>query len=372
MKVAIVHDWLTNPGGAEKVVLTFAKAYPDAPIFTSVYDPAGCPGFEKLDVRTTYLQKIPLAKQKHQFFPILRSNAFRKLDLSEYDLVLSSSSADAKAIQVKPGAIHICYCHTPTRYYWSHYEEYVKQPGFGKLDPMIRPVIPPMVKLMRKYDLEAASRVTYFIANSTEVKHRIKTYYHRDSAVLYPPVDTKMFNLGTGKREGFIVVGRQVPYKRIDLAVAACSKLGLPLTVIGDGSEHHTLQSMAGPTVRFLGRAPDDVLAKELAKAQALIFPSFEDAGITPLDAMASGTPVIAYGQGGVLDSVVPGKTGMFFDSQTTESLMGALKAFNPDDFDAQEIRAHAEQFDESIFIQKLHKLVDQFVAKSQATTTPR
>ena len=361
LKIAIVHDWLTNPGGAEKVVLAMAKAFPGAPIYTSVYDPEHCPGFEHLDVRTTYLQKLPIARRKHQFFPILRSHAFRKVDLSAFDVVLSSSSADAKAVQARPDAVHICYCHTPTRYYWSHYQEYVQRPGFGKLDPMIRPAIPPLVRVMRKYDLEAANRVDYFIANSTEVQQRIKTYYHRDSAVLYPPTDVSVFKPGLGERSGFIAVGRQVPYKRIDLPVAACTKLGLPLTVIGDGSESGALRAMAGPTIKFLGRASDAVLVEELGKAEALIFPSFEDAGITPLDAMACGTPVIAYGHGGVRDSVIPGKTGSFFDSQTIESLATVLQSFDGSAFDHAAIRRHAESFDESVFIDKLQQLVASF-----------
>lgn len=369
MKIALVHDWLTNPGGAEKVALVLTKAFPDAPLYTSVYDPVGCPGFEHADVRTTYLQKIPIARRKHQLFPVLRAKAFRKLDLSEFDVVISSASSDAKAVRIKPGAVHICYCHTPTRYYWSHYDEYRRTPGFGKLDPMIRPVIPPLVKLMRKYDLEAASRVTYFIANSTEVQRRIKTYYHRDSAVLYPPVDTNLFTVGTGKRSGYIVVGRQVPYKRIDLAVAACTKLRVPLTVIGDGSESAALAAMAGPTIRFLGRASDEVLAAEMAKATALIFPSFEDAGIVPLDAMAAGTPVIAFGQGGALDSVVPGKTGEFFSEQTVDSLAKALMVFNPNAYDPKIIRAHAETFDEKIFIAKIKSLVDGFIKEAAHTS---
>lgn len=367
VKIALVHDWLTNPGGAEKVALSLTKAFPDAPLYTSVYDPAGIPGFEAVDVRTTYLQKVPIARRKHQFFPILRANAFRKLDLSAYDIVISSSSADAKSVHVRPDAVHICYCHTPTRYYWSHYEEYIKQPGFGKLDPMIRPAIPPLVKLMRKYDLEAAQRVDFFIANSSEVQRRIKTYYKRDSTVLFPPTDTALFGVGTGERSGFIAVGRQVPYKRIDLPVVACTKLNLPLTVIGDGSEHDALRAMAGPTIRFLGRASDAVLTEELAKAEALIFPSFEDAGITPLDAMACGTPVIAYGQGGVLDSVVPGQTGIFFDSQTVESLSASLQAFKASDYNPSAIRRHAEAFDEAVFIEKLQKLVASFAAQKQA-----
>ncbi len=368
LKIALVHDWLTNPGGAEKVALAFTKAYPEAPLYTSVYDPVHCPGFENIEVRTTYLQKVPIARRKHQFFPILRANAFRKLDLTEFDVVLSSSSADAKSVRVRPDAVHICYCHTPTRYYWSHYDEYVRQPGFGKLDPMIRPVIPPLVKLMRKYDLEAAQRVDYFIANSTEVKQRVKKYYQRDSAVLFPPASTSHFTVGTGERNGFIAVGRQVPYKRIDLPVAACSKLNIPLTVIGSGSEYATLRALAGPTVRFLGQADDTVLAAELAKAKALIFPSLEDAGITPLEAMACGTPVIAYGQGGSLDSIIPGVTGAFFEQQTVESLCRTLQDFDSVTYNPAVIRRHAESFDESVFVTKLHALVDSFVAQKQAT----
>src|SRR6185503_12333324 len=227
-------DWLTNMGGAERVVLALHEAFPRAPIYTSVFTPGTMPLFSGLDIRTTYLQKLPgVVRGKHQLFPLQRAKAFRKLDLSEYDIIISSSSAEAKAIKKRPDAVHICYCHTPTRYYWSHYKEYIASPGMGPLNPAVRVALPALVKIMRKKDLQAVEGVDYFIANSSAVADRIKKYYDRDSVVIYPPVDMTRFrdlNI-TGKRKGFVALGRQVPYKRFDIAIEACSKLGLPLTV---------------------------------------------------------------------------------------------------------------------------------------------
>lgn len=360
-KIAIVCDWLTNPGGAERVVLSIAKAFPDAPVYTSVFAPEKMPGFDGLDIRTTYLQKLPkFLRNRHQLFPVLRAHAFAHLDLNQYDVVISIASAEAKAVRVRKGATHICYCHTPTRYYWSHYEEYKREPGLGALNPLIRPLIPPFVRWMRKLDLKAASGVDYFIANSTTVAERIQKYYGRDSYVLNPPVDTDRFK-GldiNGPRKGFVVIGRQVPYKRADLAIAACNELKLPLTVYGSGSEHERFVAMAGPTVSFRTDAPDAEVAQALAGAEGYIFPQVEDFGIVQIEAMAAGTPVIAYAVGGSRDAVVDGKTGLFFAEQTTESLKGALQKFQKLTFDHAAVQKHAEGFSEERFIAKLREFV--------------
>jgi len=360
-KVALVCDWLTNMGGAEKVVLAIAKAYPDAPIYTSVFTPETMPAFKDLDIRTTYLQKLPgFLRRKHQLFPVLRAHAFSHLDLSEYDIVISMASAEAKAIRVREGATHICYCHTPTRYYWSHYEEYRREPGFGVLNPLIRLIIPPFVRWMRKLDLQAAKGVDYFIANSKTVAARIQKYYGRKSFVLNPPVDMRRFrNLDiNGPREGLIAVGRQVPYKRIDLAVEACSEFMLPLKVYGDGSEHERLVAMAGPTVEFIMHANDHQVVQALARAQAYIMPQEEDFGIVQIEAMGAGTPVIAYSVGGSQDAVIDGKTGLFFHKQTAESLAEALQEFTSVKFNHTAIQKHAEKFSEENFIRTLHSFV--------------
>lgn len=363
-KVAIVCDWLTNMGGAEKVVLAIAKAYPNAPIYTSVFTPETMPAFKGLDIRTTYLQKLPgFLRKRHQLFPTARARAFRKLDLTEYDVIISSSSAEAKAVQKRPGATHICYCHTPTRYYWSHYEEYKREPGMGPLNPLVRLLMPLLVRHMRKIDLRAAAGVDAFIANSKTVAERIKKYYDRDSYVLNPPVDTSRFaGLDiTGKRRGFIALGRQVPYKRIDLAVEACTRLNKKLSVYGNGSEHQHLVELAGPTVEFITDADDIDVARALTRAEAYLMPQEEDFGIVQIEAMAAGTPVIAYGKGGSRDAVIEGKTGIFFDEQTVDSLADTLQSFAPQTFNPQVIQKYAASFSEESFIARLQA----FVAKN-------
>jgi glycosyltransferase involved in cell wall biosynthesis len=359
-RIALVTDWLTNMGGAEKVVLAAAKAFPGAPIYTSVFTAETMPDFRGLDIRTTYLQKFPeFLRKKHQLFPVLRAYAFRHLDLSEYDVVLSFASAEAKAVRARPGAKHICYCHTPTRYYWSHYDEYRREPGFGVLNPLVRLIIPPFVWWMRRLDLRSVQGIDQFIANSSTVAERIQKYYHRDSTVLHPPVDMRRFrNLDiNGKRSGFVALGRQVPYKRIDLAIQACNRLKLPLTVYGNGSEHERLVSMASPTVKFVTNATDDQIVHALASAEAYLMPQEDDFGIVQIEAMAAGTPVIAYGHGGSRDAVIEGKTGVFFDQQTVKSLVAALQSFDPSKFDAHEIQKYAEAFSEKKFISKLQVL---------------
>jgi glycosyltransferase involved in cell wall biosynthesis len=360
-KVAIVCDWLTNMGGAEKVVLSMAKAFPGAPIYTSVFAPEKMPAFKGLDIRTMYLQKLPrFLRNRHQLFPVLRAHAFSHLNLDEYDIVISSSSAEAKAVRVREGATHICYCHTPTRYYWSHYNEYRKEPGMGILNPLIKLIIPPFVWWMRKLDLKAAKGVDYFIANSTTVAARIQKYYGRKSFVLNPPVEMQRFrNLNiNGPRKGFLALGRQVPYKRIDLAIQACNDLKLPLTIYGNGSEHERLVQLAGPTVQFVTDGTDQQVAEALTKAEGYFFPQEEDFGIVQIEAMAAGTPVIAYAVGGSQDAVIDGKTGLFFAQQTVESLKDALRRFTSVNFDHKAIQQHAETFSEEHFIETLQKYV--------------
>lgn len=360
-KVAIVYDWLTNMGGAERVLLSAHKAFPDAPIYTSVFDPTGCPAFAKLDVRTTWLQKLPrFLRKRHQLFPVFRAHAFRTLDLSDYDVVISISSAEAKAVRAaKPGAKHICYCLTPTRYYWSHYQEYKQSPGFGWLNPLVRLLLPAFVGWMRKLDLQAVKGVDEFIAISSTIAQRIKKYYGRDASILYPPVDMSRFR-GldiSGPRNGFVALGRQVPYKRIDLAVTACTKLELPLTVFGTGPEHNRLVGMAGRTIKFVVGAPDDVVAKALANAQGFFFPQEEDFGIVQVEALAAGCPVIAYAKGGALDVITQDKTGVFFKHQTVNDVVAAVEHLHTTKFVPKILQNHADTFSEEHFVQSFRQL---------------
>lgn len=365
MRIAIVYDWLTNMGGGEKLLLSIHKAFPDAPIYTSVYLPEACPEFKDANVHTTWLQHFPkFLRRHHQLFPVLRAYAFKHLKLTGYDVVLSVTSAEAKAVQVGPNTKHICYCFTPTRYYWSHYDEYKRNPGFGWLNPLIRLIIPPFVAWMRKLDLQAADGVDYFIANSTEVAARIKKYYQKDSQVIYPPVlmdRFKSLNI-SGPRQGFVQVGRQVPYKRFDLSIAACNRLKIPLTLYGNGPEHDKLVAMAGPTIKFVVGAKDTQVAQALTKAQAFLYPQQEDFGITQVEAMAAGCPVIAYAKGGALDVVIEGKTGVFFNQQTVDSLTGAIGRFNKIRFAPKIIQTHANEFGEERFIQEIKEFTEKQV----------
>lgn len=366
LKIAIVHDWLTNMGGAEPVVLKLSELFPEATIYTSVYDEKNMPAFSGKDVKTTYLQKIlpSFVRYKHTLWPVLRSFAFRKLDLSEYDLIISSSSAEAKAVRKKPGSIHICYCHTPTRYYWSHYKEFKKEFDFGPLTLLIRPFIPLFVRWMRKYDLGAAKNVDVFIANSNVTKERIKKYYGRESEVIYPPVDTKRFiSANKTGREGFIVWGRHVPYKRFDLAIEACNHIGAKLIVVGSGSDTKRLEKLAGTTVTFVGRVSDDKLVQLAHNARAFLFPNEEDFGISAVEAMSAGLPVIAYKKGGALDIVSDGETGIFFNEQTVDSLLSAIAQFNATDFSYNTLVQRSKRFDQTLFMTKIKKVVNDSLA---------
>lgn len=367
LKVAIIHDWLTNQGGAERVVMALHRAYPNAPIYTSVYNPDAVPQFKDADVRTSFLQKWPLAKTKHQLYPLLRTMAFESFDLSKYDVVISSSSAEAKGVITKPDTLHICYCYTPTRYYWSNYEEYAEETGFGLLSPLIKLVLPRVISKMRQWDYAASQRVDQYVTQSHYIADRIEKYYRRsDTPVINPPIEADRFKLGESKREGFLVVSRLVPYKRVDLAIQACNELELPLTVIGGGSELDRLRSMAGDTVKVLGRLSDREIEVAYSKAAGFIFTSEEDFGLTPLEANAAGVPVIAYAAGGALETVIEGKTGTFFAKQTVESLKHALRRFNPDDYKQDQMRQHAAGYDEAEFIKKIKKFVNDKVAEFQ------
>ena len=350
-------------GGAERVVLAMHEAFPDAPIYTSVYEPAKLPLFDGLDVRTTKLQNWPKPLRRlHKFFPMFRVRAFRDLDLSEFDIILSSSSAEAKQVRkTRDDQVHICYCHTPIRYYWSHYAEYKRDPGFGRLNWLVRLAMPFIVPPLKRADYQAAQDVDVFVANSTEVQKRIREYYGKSSVVIHPPVDAERFtklSKPLAKRSGYVALGRQVPYKRIDLAVAACTSLKLPLTVIGSGSEHDRLVAMAGPTVEFVTDATDEAVAAYLASARGFIFPTEEDFGIVQVEALAAGTPVIAYASGGSEDIVKDGEGGITFDAQDSISLQSALMRAEKSSFDPAKLQRIAKRFHRSLFVTKIRKIV--------------
>lgn len=363
-KVAIVADWLTNMSGAERVVLAMHEAFPDAPIYTSVFTPDTMPEFKGLDVRTTWIQRFPkFLRRLHKWFPVIRVWAFRSLDLSDYDIILTSTIAESKHVRkTNPTQVLICYCHTPVRYYYSHYNEYRRDPGFGKLNWFIRILIPIFMPHQKKLDFAAAQKVDTFIANSSEVQARIKKYYNQPSTIIHPPVDVGRFEPALKRQDYYVALGRQVPYKRIDLAVEAATKLGLPLRVFGNGSEHQRLVKMAGPTVKFftdrLGDASDQAVAKTLNQAKGYIFPSDEDFGIVAVEALAAGAPVIAYKSGGALDIVQDGESGVMFNHQTVESVVQALQRAEKLTFLPGTLRRKAKRFDKSLFITKIRKII--------------
>lgn len=363
-KIAIVADWLTNMGGAENVVLALAEAFPGAPIYTSTYSPDAVPAFKRYDVRTTYLQRLPKPLRKlHKFLPMLRVAAFRQLDLSEFDVIISSSSAEAKQVRkTRADQVHICYCHTPIRYYWSHYDEYKQDPGFGKLNWLVRLAMPLMVPGLKRADYEAAQHVDLFIANSSEVQKRITRYYGQPSTVVWPPADVDRFTPSIARGDHYVTLGRQVPYKRHDLAVAAATKLGVPLKVFGNGSEHDKLVKMAGPTVEFFtdrfGDASDQAVTKALNNAKGFIFPSEEDFGIVQVEALAAGTAVIGYGVGGTLDIVQDGESGVLFTEQTVEAVTAALQRADSIEFKPGTLRRKAKRFDKGLFVSKIRTIV--------------
>lgn len=361
-KVAIVCDWLTTMGGAEIVTLRLADLFPGAPIYTSVYNKEKLPAFHAYDVRTTYLQhRIPkFLRYRHQLWPTFRPRAFSHLDLSEFDIIISASSAEAKSVRKsRPDQIHIAYIHTPIRYYWSHYNEFRHEFNFGALTPFIRPFIPLFVKKMRVKDLESINDIDVFIANSTVTQQRIKKYYKHPSTVVYPPVDINRFTPPPRTtREGYVIWGRHVPYKRFDLAIQAANKLAIPLTIIGSGPDTERLKKLAGPTVCFTGRISDEALVYEAQHAKAFLFPNEEDFGIAAVEALAAGTPVIAYAKGGALDIVQDGETGVLFKTQSVESLVAAIKRFETLSFLPATLHRKSKRFAVSLFDSKIRTIV--------------
>jgi glycosyltransferase involved in cell wall biosynthesis len=357
MKVALVHDYLNQMGGAERVVIALHEIFPDAPIYTSIYDPERVdPVFRQMDIRTTFMQKLPLVTKHHQPYLPFYPFAMESLDLRGYDLVLSSSSAFGKGVITKPETMHICYCHTPMRWCWN-YREYVEREQLGG---MARRVLPFLITGLRVWDQTSAMRVDHFIANSPVVAERIAKYYRREAVVIPPPVEAQRFPFdpATQPEDYFLIVSRLIPYKRIDLAIEACNRLQLPLVIIGSGRDEARLRRLAGPTIRFTGRLSDEEVLHYYTHCRAFLFPGEEDFGITPLEAQAAGRPVIAYGAGGALASVVEGVTGLFFREQTVESLAATLAAFDERQFDPQAIRNHALEFD----LPRFHRRILQFI----------
>ena len=367
-RIAIVCDFLTVMGGAENVVLAMHEAFPDAPIYTALYNEDKLPAFKQLDVRPSRLQKIPKKLRKYyKLFPTLAIKAMRKLDLSEFDIIITSSYLHGHQVtKTRADQVIINYCHTPPRYYWSHYDLYRKDPGYGMLNPLIRPLMPLMIPRQRTLDLQAAKAVDVFIANSTETQARIKKYYNKPSTVLHPPVEIKRFNPARERGNYYVTLGRQLPNKRFDLAIEACSRLGITLKVFGDGPLHDTLVKKAGSTIEFytdrFGDASDAAVEKALNSAKGFVFPSDEDFGIVAVEALAAGAPVIAYSASGTRDIVQDGVSGVLFQNQSVESVSHAIQRAQSITFMPATLQRKAKRFDKSLFITKIRKIVSDSV----------
>ncbi|MFZ1360760.1 MAG: glycosyltransferase [Candidatus Saccharimonadales bacterium] len=363
-KIAIVCDFLMTMGGAENVVLALHETFPDAPIYTALYDNTKLPAFRQLDVRSSQLQKLPRpVRRYHKLLPTLAERALKQLDLSEFDIIITSSYLHANHVtKSRPSQKIISYCHTPARYYWSHYDEYRRDPGYGKLNPIVRALMPLMIPRQRKLDYAAAQQVDLFIANSSATQARIKQYYGKSSIVIHPPVDTKRFSPSRERSDYYVTLGRQLPYKRFDLIVEACSRMGKKLKVYGDGPVHNTLVQNAGPSIEFytdrFGDASDQAVTTALESARGFIYAAEEDFGIVQAEALAAGAPVIAYGKAGTLDIVDDQVSGVLFKQQTAEAIINAISQAEMQRFMPATLQRKAKRFDESLFITKIKKVV--------------
>ena len=369
LNVALVCDWLTNVGGAEKVLLELHEMFPKAPIYTSKYNPKGIDWFRTADVRTGWMQIFPSSMRR--VLGAFRQRYFERLDLSRYDLVISVTGAEAKAVRA-PKGVHISYCHVPTQYYWQMYDDYVKNPGFGILNPLIRPCFKAMVNSLREKDLAAAKKVDYFVTISDYAKDLISKYYESDATVIHPPVEVEEFRNAKPKRrltverfhvdEAYVITSRQVNWKRIDVAIQACMVTKRRLLVIGEGPEHKKLVKLAKGSkyIKFLPLMKKEELAEYLSQAKGFLFPSLEPFGIAPVEAIAAGCPVIAYGEGGALDYVIEGKNGILFYSQTAKDLAAAILEFEKMEFDRKKLPETVEKFAVERFDKEMIEFVDE------------
>lgn len=356
MRVALVHDHLTQLGGAERVLEVLQSLWPLAPTYTLLYDKSSMdPVFGHKDIRASFLQKIPGALHRMRWLLPLMPVATEHYPLQEYDVVISSASSFAKGIVTNANAIHVCYCHTPTRYLWSDATSYVDElraPGF------VKALLPILQSVLRSWDRLAADRVDVFVANSQTVQQRIKKYYGKESIVIHPPVNTEEFSISTAPKTAFLIGGRLVSYKRYDLVVEAFNRLGIPLIIFGSGPEEAKLRAMANQNITFVGRVTDDERARLFSNAIAFIHPHEEDFGMTAVESMAAGRPVIAFKKGGATETVVEGVTGTFFDEQTWEALADTILHFNEKTYNPSAIKAYAEQFSLANFRTAMHDVV--------------
>lgn len=364
MKIALVHDYLIQDGGAERVLQVFHDIWPDAPVYALLHDSERFGAqLRGLDVRTSFLQKIPFSLKRYKWLMPLMPVATERYDLSEFDIVITSTSAFAKGIITRPDTLHVCYCHTPTRYLWSDTHSYINEIG---LPGPVRTVMPLLLTNIRLWDRLAADRVDRFIANSRAVRHRIRKYYQRDSEVIHPPVETGQYGISEKIDDYYVAGGRLVAYKKFDIVVQAFNKLGIPLKIFGEGPEYPALKANAKKNIEFLGRINERDQAELYSRAIAYLHPQEEDFGITPVESMASGRPVIAFAKGGALETVVDGLTGTFIEEQSWEELANCIIRFEPERYDPMRIREHAKQFDVEVFKRKMSGFVRSEWLKSR------
>ncbi|HEY4507102.1 MAG TPA: glycosyltransferase [Candidatus Paceibacterota bacterium] len=356
MRIALVHDYLNQYGGAERVLEVLCEIFPDAPIYTLLYDERMTGGvFKYREVRTSFLQNFPFARSHHRAFPLLMPLAVEQFDLSYFDVVLSVSASFIKGVITKPNTKHINYCLTPTRFLWDDSHRYIDE--FRYSWP-IKKLVPFFITYLRLWDKEASLRVDKFVGISNFVRERIKKYYNQESDLIYPPVESHKYYISDKQDDYFLMVGRLVPYKKFDLAVRTFSAMGKKLKIVGDGPERKHLEKISDSNIEFLGLVSDYKMPEIYAQAQALIFPQEEDFGIVPLEAMASGRPVIAYRGGGALETIEEGKTGIFFDDQTEIALAQALGEYYRIDWNPKAIRQHALKFDKEVFKKKIIDII--------------
>jgi glycosyltransferase involved in cell wall biosynthesis len=362
LKVAIIHYWLVGMRGGEKVVEALCEMYPQADIFTHVYVPeAVSERIRQHRIIPTFINSLPRSASLYKTYLPLMPLALEQLDLRGYDLIISSESGPSKGVIPPSDALHVCYCHTPMRYIWNMYHDYRSSAGW-----ITRLLMPPLTHYLRMWDVTSAARVDSFVANSTTVARRIKRYYGAESVVIHPPVDTAAFSIATPEEPGdyYLMAGELVSYKRPDLAVQAFNEMKLKLVVIGGGEMLDQIRRIAGPTVKVLGPQPFEVLKQHYARCQALIFPGEEDFGMVPIEAMASGRPVVAFARGGATETVVDGISGVFFSEQTVEAISAAIRRMADMKIDPTKIAAHASQFGRETFFQKMRQHIDYLLSQ--------
>lgn len=364
MKIAFVHDYLVQYGGAERVLECLTELYPYAPIYTILHNKESMHGvFEDKRIYTSYLQKFPFAQKWHRIFPLLMPPAIEQFDFSAYDVVVSDSSSYAKGIITGPDTLHICYMHTPMRYAWDDCQKYTQDFYFPRF---IKKLIPFAMNYIRIWDKVSADRVDVFIANSNFVARRIRKYYHKDSTVIHPPVDTKSFSMMKSQTDQkyFLMVGRLIAYKRHSIAIRAFNEMKLPLKIVGRGPELKRLKKISGPTIEFLGRVDDQELKQYYADCQAVIFPQEEDFGIVAIEALSSGKPLIAFRGGDIPEHMEDEKMGVFFERQTSDDIISAVKKFQKLSFDGGYIRSKVLKFDREIFKEKMKVFIENAVSE--------